>query len=181
MIFNETRLKGSFIIEVQPHVDERGWFGRFYCKKEFEQIGHHKEWVQFNHSFTLKKGSLRGMHFQISPYREIKMIRCISGSVYDVIIDIRKGSPTFLQWFGAELSARNKNMIYIPEGFAHGFQCLSDDCELIYHHTEYYKPGYEGGLRFDDPALKIKWPLPITVISESDLGHAYIDQNFKGI
>ena len=140
MIFSPLPLQGSYVIELQPFQDERGWFARFFCKNEFQKIGHKKEWVQINHSFTYKKGTIRGMHFQLTPFREIKMVRCIAGAVYDVIIDLRKGSSTFLQWFGAELSAANKKMMYIPEGFAHGFQCLSDNCELIYHHTEFYKP-----------------------------------------
>jgi dTDP-4-dehydrorhamnose 3,5-epimerase len=121
------------------------------------------------------------MHFQVAPYREIKMVRCIAGAVYDVIIDLRKDSATFLKWFGSDLSAENKRMMYIPEGFAHGFQCLSNDCELIYFHTEYYEPGFEGGIRHDDPAVSIKWPLNVTTISERDQLHPTLDENFKGI
>jgi dTDP-4-dehydrorhamnose 3,5-epimerase len=181
MIFTPNVLKGSYLIEIQPYKDERGWFGRFYCKDEFRQIGHNKEWVQMNHSVTYQKGAVRGMHFQIAPYREVKMVRCIAGSVYDVIIDLRKDSATFLKWFGAELSAGNKRMMYIPEGFAHGFQCLSNDCELIYFHTEYYKPGFEGGIRYDEPAVKVEWPLDVTTISERDQLHPILDENFKGI
>src|SRR5688572_15692356 len=126
MTFTPTELKGSFVIDLEPFIDDRGWFARFFCKREFESIGHTKEWVQLNHSMTIKKAALRGMHFQVPPFSEIKMVRCISGSVYDVIIDIRKDSDTFLKWFGVELSAENKRMIYIPEGFAHGFQCLTE-------------------------------------------------------
>jgi len=181
MIFTPNVLKGSYLIEIQPYKDERGWFGRFYCKDEFRQIGHNKEWVQMNHSVTYQKGAVRGMHFQIAPYREVKMVRCIAGSVYDVIIDLRKDSATFLKWFGAELSAGNKRMMYIPEGFAHGFQCLSIDCELIYFHTEYYKPGFEGGIRYDEPAVKVEWPLDVTTIPERDQLHPILDENFKGI
>jgi dTDP-4-dehydrorhamnose 3,5-epimerase len=181
MIFTPTGLKGSYLIDLQPYSDERGWFARFYCKDEFKQIGHDKEWVQLNHSVSFEKGALRGMHFQIAPYREIKMVRCIAGAVYDVIIDLRKDSETFLKWFGAELSAENKKMMYIPEGFAHGFQCLSDNCELIYHHTEFYKPGSEGGIRHDDPVIGVHWPLEITTISSRDQAHPYLYENFKGI
>lgn len=181
MIFNPTPLVGSYIIDLEPRSDERGWFARYYCKEEFEKIGHTKEWVQMNHSFTNKKGSIRGMHFQVQPFREIKMLRCIAGSVYDVIIDLRKDSATFLQWMGVELSATNKKMLYIPEGFAHGFQCLEDDCELIYHHSEFYKPGAEAGIRYNDPFINIKWPLPLTVISSRDEEHPYLTEQFKGI
>jgi dTDP-4-dehydrorhamnose 3,5-epimerase len=181
MIFIPNVLEGSYIVEIQPYKDDRGWFGRFYCKDEFQQIGHNKEWVQMNHSVTYQKGAIRGMHFQVAPYREIKMVRCIAGAVYDVIIDLRKDSATFLKWFGSDLSAENKRMMYIPEGFAHGFQCLSNDCELIYFHTEYYEPGFEGGIRHDDPAVSIKWPLNVTTISERDQLHPKLDENFKGI
>ena len=181
MIFTPTSLTGSFVIDLQPFTDERGWFARFFCEKEFQQIGHSKPWVQLNHSFTNTKGTLRGMHFQVPPYREIKMVRCIAGAVFDVIIDIRSGSNTFLQWFGTELSAANKKMLYIPEGFAHGFQCLTDDCELIYHHSEFYIPNAEGGIRYDDPAVGIQWPLPAQMLSVRDQQHPYLDKNFKGI
>jgi len=146
MIFTETILKGSYEITLTPHGDSRGWFARTYCKNEFEQIGHQAEWVQINHSFSAQKGTVRGMHFQNPPYAEIKMLRCIAGSVYDVIVDLRKNSPTFLKWYGTELSAANKKMLYIPAGFAHGFQTLSDDAELIYHHTEFYTPEAEAGI-----------------------------------
>ena len=181
MIFTPTPLTGSYVIGLEPFSDERGWFARFYCEKEFERIGHTKKWVQLNHSTTYAKGSLRGMHFQLPPFREIKMVRCIAGAVYDVIIDIRKDSATFLQWFGIELSAANKNMLYIPEGFAHGFQCLTGNCELIYHHSEFYTPNAEGGIRFDDPMVNIQWPLPAGVLSARDGAHPYLTDDFKGI
>ena len=181
MIFSQTFLAGSFLIEPNVFTDDRGWFARFYCKNDFKEIGHDKEWVQLNHSVTDKKGTIRGMHFQIEPFREIKMVKCIAGAVYDVIIDLRRDSSTFLKWFGAELSAKNKKMLYIPEGFAHGFQCLGDNCELIYHHSAFYIPGAEGGIRYDDPMIKIKWPLPVTLLSPRDATHPYLDENFKGI
>ena len=181
MIFNETPLMGSYIIELNPYKDERGWFARTYCKNEFETIGHDKEWVQLNHSFTKHKGTVRGMHYQLPPFSEIKMVRCIAGAVYDVIVDLRKDSETFLKWFGADLSAENKKMIYIPEGFAHGFQALTDDCELIYHHSQFYMPGVEGGLKYDEPKVNIKWPLAITNISQRDNTHPFLDIHFKGI
>ena len=181
MIFNETVLKGSYVIGLNPIADERGWFARTYCKNEFNSIGHQNEWVQMNHSFTQNKGTIRGMHFQLPPFSEIKLVRCIAGAVYDVIIDLRKGSPTFLQWFGSELSAQNKKMIYIPHGFAHGFETLSDECELIYHHTQFYTASAEGGIKYSDPKININWPLPVTHISERDNQHNLLDENFKGL
>ena len=181
MRFDPTPLKGSWLVSLDPVSDDRGWFARYFCKKEFQQIGHDKEWVQMNQSVNYKKGTLRGMHYQVKPYREIKMIRCISGAVYDVIVDIRKDSETFLQWFGVELSAENKKMLYIPEGFAHGFQTLADDTELLYHHTEYYQPGAEGGIRYSDLAIGIQWPLMATVISSRDEAHPLLTNEFKGV
>ncbi len=181
MIFTPAPLKGCYIIEIEPLGDNRGWFARTYCKKEFAQIGHTKEWVQLNHSFTSQKGTTRGMHYQLPPHSEIKMVRCIAGAVYDVVVDIRKGSPTFLQWFGAEISADNKKMMYIPEGFAHGFRALTDNCELIYHHSEFYTSGAEGGIHYNDPAISIVWPLALTEISARDNNHPMLDSTFKGI
>jgi dTDP-4-dehydrorhamnose 3,5-epimerase len=181
MNFVPTPLPGAFIVEPQPLTDDRGWFMRYYCKDEFRQIGHDKEWVQCNHSLTIRKGTIRGMHYQLPPYGEIKLVRCIAGAVYDVIIDLRSGSPGFLQWFGVELSAGNKKMLYIPAGFAHGFQVLADNSELLYHHSEFYKPGSEGGIRYDDPTMRINWPLDVSVLSERDRQHPFLNDNFKGI
>lgn len=181
MIFTKTILNGSYIIELNAFTDERGWFARTYCKNEFSAIGHHDEWVQMNHSFTKNKGTIRGMHFQLPPFSEIKLVSCIAGAVYDVIIDLRKNSATFLQSFGVELSAQNKKMIYIPAGFAHGFQALSNDCEMIYHHSQFYTTGAEGGIKYNDPKINISWPLAVTNISERDNQHNLLDENFKGI
>lgn len=181
MKFHSTKLEGSYLVDLEPVQDNRGWFARYYCKDEFKKIGHDKEWVQMNHSFTNKKGSVRGMHYQLRPHREIKLVRCISGVVFDVIIDLRSGSPSFLNWFGTELSASNKKMLYIPEGFAHGFQCLTENCELLYHHTEIYTPGSEGGIRYNDPKINIEWPLDVSVISDRDANHIFLDNDFKGI
>src|SRR4051812_19047835 len=175
MIFIETSLKGSYIIQPEPIVDERGWFARTYCKNEFGNIGHDKEWVQLNHSFTLQKGTIRGMHFQLPPHGEIKLVRCIAGAVYDVIVDLKRNSSTFLHYFGAELSSVNRKMLYIPEGFAHGFQALTDNCELIYHHSEFYSPGVEAGVKYNDPRVNIQWPLPLTNISARDNQHPLLD------
>lgn len=181
MIFTPTTLKGSYVIGLEPFTDERGWFARTYCKNEFAAIGHTAEWVQVNHSATNKKGTIRGMHYQLPPFSEIKMVRCIAGAVFDVIIDLREDSPTFLKWFGTELSAANKKMLYIPAGVAHGFQTLTDDCELIYHHSHFYVPGVEAGIKYDEPKVNIEWPLPVATISERDKQQPFLDDNFKGI
>lgn len=181
MIFEPTPLKGSYVIQLKPFRDERGWFVRTYCKNEFVEIGHHSEWVQMNHSFTAKKGTIRGMHYQVPPYGEIKMVRCVKGKVFDVIVDIREGSSTYLQWFGVELSKAKMNMLYIPEGFAHGFQTMTNDCELIYHHSGFYIPDVEGGIKYNDSNINIKWPLEVTMISERDRHHPALNENFKGI
>ncbi len=181
MIFTQTSLKGSYVIDPTVSTDDRGWFGRFYCRKDFGEIGHDKEWVQMNHSSTIKKGTIRGMHFQVHPFREIKMVKCVAGKIFDVIIDLRKGSPTFLKWFAQELSTENRKMLYIPEGFAHGFQTLTDNCDLIYLHSEYYVPNSEAGIRHDDSTIGIQWPLSVSSLSERDQSHPYLDENFKGI
>ena len=181
MIFTALPLAGAYTVDVQAFSDERGWFARVWCKNEFGEIGHTKEWVQMNHSVSYAKGTLRGMHFQHPPFREIKLVRCIAGTVMDVIVDIRQGSPTFLQWQAVQLSADNNRMIYIPEGFAHGFQTLQDNSALLYHHTEFYTPGAEGGIRYDDPLVGIQWTLPVSIISQRDAGHPLLDHKFKGI
>ena len=181
MIFTPSPLAGAYTVDLEPFSDERGWFARYYCKNEFQAIGHTKEWVQMNQSVSYAEGTLRGMHFQCPPFGETKLVRCIAGAVFDVIVDLRQGSPTFLHSFGTELSAGNNRMLYIPEGFAHGFQTLVENSALLYHHTEFYTPGAEAGLRYDDPALAIGWPLPVTVISERDARHPAVDKNFKGI
>lgn len=181
MIFNNTPLQGAYVIDLTPFQDNRGWFARYYCKDEFASIHHTAEWVQMNHSFTTQRGTLRGLHFQLPPFREIKLVRCIAGSVFDVVIDLREDSPTRLQWFGVELSAANRRMIYIPEGFAHGFQTLTDNCELLYHHSAYYTPTAEAGIRYDDPVVGIDWPLPPADVSDRDRNHSLLTKAFKGI
>ena len=181
MIFTELPLNGAFIIEPKIFSDERGFFYRFFCKDEFKGIGHQKEWVQMNHSYTAKKATIRGMHYQLPPFSEIKFLRCIAGKIWDVIVDIRTGSPTFLQYYGVELSAENKKGLYIPEGFAHGFETLTDHCELIYHHTASYTAGKEGGLRYNDPRINIQWPVEPVLLSERDQNHALLTTTFQGI
>jgi len=181
MIFQETVLKNAYTIDLEPFTDDRGLFARTFCKKEFANIGHHKEFVQFNHSRSNYTGTLRGMHFQKAPAAEVKLIRCIRGSIFDVIVDLRKSSPTFLQYFGVELSEQNMRMIYVPEGFAHGFQTLQDYTELIYHHTAFYAPDQDGGIRYNDPRINIQWPLAITSISEKDKNYPFLPDAYENI
>jgi dTDP-4-dehydrorhamnose 3,5-epimerase len=181
MKFIKTPLQNAYLVELTPFKDERGQFARTFCMKEFAEIGHTKPFVQINHSMNVEKGTLRGMHFQKKPHREIKLIRCISGLVYDVIVDLRKDSPTFLQHFGVELSKENGLMIYVPEGFAHGFQTLAANSELLYHHTEFYTPSVEGGVRYDDKMLNIQWKLPPINLSQKDTSYAFLDEYFEGI
>ncbi|HYG41201.1 MAG TPA: dTDP-4-dehydrorhamnose 3,5-epimerase [Cytophagales bacterium] len=177
MRFIETPLKGAYIIELEPFSDDRGLFARTYCKRDFEKIGFDKEFVQFNFSLTLTKGTIRGLHYQLPPYSEIKLIKCVRGKVYDVLVDLRDSSPTYLKWFGVELSEENMKMVLIPEGFAHGFQTLEDNAQLIYHHTAFYTPGFEKGLRYNDPVLAIEWPLEVSVISEKDKNNPLLSVN----
>ncbi|RMD04340.1 dTDP-4-dehydrorhamnose 3,5-epimerase [Clostridium autoethanogenum] len=158
MIFLETKLKDAYIIQLQPIADERGFFSRTWCKNEFEKHGLKSEIVQCNLSYNEKKGTLRGMHYQVEPYRETKLIRCIKGAFYDVIIDLRKKSHTYKQWIGVELTENNNKSLYVPEGFAHGFQTLVDDTYAFYQVTEFYTPGAERGIRWNDPQFKIQWP-----------------------
>ena len=181
MIFTPAPLSGSFIIDLLPVTDNRGWFARTWCKNEFAVTGFTGEWVQMNHSFTAAAGTIRGMHYQLPPHQEIKLVRCIAGAVDDVIVDIRAGSPTFLQSFAITLSALNRKMLYIPAGFAHGFQSLDDNSELIYHHSVFYTPGAEGGLRYDDPLLAISWPLEPVQVSDRDKQHPLLGADFSGI
>jgi len=181
MKFLETSLKGLTLIELNPFQDERGQFFRLFCENEFKEMGHVKKIVQINQSLTKRKGAVRGMHFQFPPKAEIKIIKCIRGTVFDVAIDLRKQSPTFLKWYSEILRADNMKLMYIPEGFAHGFQTLEENSELLYLHTEFYSPEYEGGIRYDDPMIDIKWPLKITEISERDKNFKLIDRNFKGL
>ncbi len=181
MKFVETPLRGAYEIELEPFLDERGFFARAYCRKEFAAAGLHAPFVQINHSMTRQRGSIRGMHYQLPPAGESKMIRCIHGKVFDVMVDLRARSETFLRWHAVELSKDNMRMVYIPVGFAHGFQSLTEDAELIYHHSEFYSPAHEKGLRFDDPALGIVWPMPPTVISPRDRSYPLIDRTFSGM
>jgi dTDP-4-dehydrorhamnose 3,5-epimerase len=176
----ELSLTGAYIISANKHEDDRGSFSRVFCKQEMSKISN-ENFVQVNHSLTIKKGTVRGMHFQHQPNAEVKMVKCIKGSVLDVIIDIRKNSPTFLQHHCEVLSAKNMKMIYIPKGFAHGFQTLEDYSELLYFHSSIYTPNNEGALNVRDPLLNIKWPLDIIGLSKKDAQHKFISTDFKGI
>jgi dTDP-4-dehydrorhamnose 3,5-epimerase len=179
MQFVESFIQGLYTIELEPFNDNRGFFARTFCKEKFSSIGFCEELVQFNQSFNILKGTIRGMHYQKPPFTEHKLIRCIRGSVYDVAIDLRKNSPTYLKFFGVELSANNLKCILIPNGFAHGFQTLEDNTELIYHHTNYYAPNTEGGIKYDDPSIGIEWKLPVSSISQKDLTYPFINTNFQ--
>ena len=181
MVFEETEIKGCFIIKANPVEDERGWFGRFFCKNEIKPFFDNFEIVQINHSFNKKKGSFRGMHYQKPPFAEAKLIRCVAGSIVDFVLDIRKNSPTFLKWISVELSSANRKSIYLPKGMAHGFQTLTDNTELIYYHNVFYNKDSDSGIRYNDPLINIKLPLDITVISDKDIKYLLLDSNFKGI
>lgn len=168
MIFTETKLKGAYIVDIERFEDERGFFARSWCRDEFARRGLNPGLVQCNISHNRLKGTVRGMHFQAAPHREAKLVRCTMGGIFDVIIDLREDSATFRQWTGVELSARNRRMLYVPEDFAHGFQTLEDDSEVFYQMSEAYYPECARGVRWDDPAFGIEWPLSEAVISARD-------------
>ena len=165
MIFTKIKIEGAYLIDIEKNVDARGFFARFWCQDEFNAHGISPALVQANVSVTANKGTLRGLHYQLPPYQETKLIRCIRGAVHDVIIDMKPDSGTFGEWFGVRLSAENYRMIYVPEGVAQGFLTLEDDCEVIYLNSEFYHPEAEAGVRYNDPAFGIEWPLPIRIIS----------------
>ena len=168
MKFHATSLAGLWCIELEPRGDERGFLARTYCEKEFAAAGLNTRWPQCNLTLTRLKGSVRGMHFQAEPCPEIKLIRCAAGAIFDALVDVRPGSPTFGRWEGFELTARNGRQLYVPDGFAHGFQCLMDECEVFYQMSAEYVPALARGMRHDDPQVGIQWPLTVTQISERD-------------
>lgn len=174
-------LPGLKIIERQCISDTRGFLSRLFCANELAVAGWHKPICQINHSLTEKRGTVRGFHYQMATHTEMKLVTCIRGEVWDVVIDLRSDSPTFLQSHAQTLSARNCNAVLIPEGFAHGFQAQTEDSELVYFHTAGYCPQSEAGLRFDDPLLAVKWPIPAGEISVRDQSHPYLTTQFKGI
>ena len=168
MIFTETKLKGAFVIDIERLTDDRGFFARSFCEKEFKDHGLNPRVVQCNISFNERKGTLRGMHYQIKPFEEAKLVRCTRGAIYDVIVDLRPDSPTFKQHFGLLLTAHNRLLLYVPAGFAHGFITIEDDTEVFYQMSEFYSPEHARGVRWNDPAFGLEWPLEPTLISEKD-------------
>ncbi len=168
MKFTETELSGAFILDIEPITDNRGFFARVFDPREFEAHGIAPPLAQFNLSYNTYRGTLRGMHFLKPPRAEAKLVRVIRGALLDQIVDIRPYSPTYLQHISVELTADNRRALYVPEGFAHGFQTLEDDTEVFYQMSEFYQPGGDTGLRYDDPALGLSWPLPVSEISEKD-------------
>ena len=168
MTFHNTKLPGVFEIHLEPKADERGFFARAWCLKEFENHGLSSRLVQCSVSFNTKKGTLRGMHYQKAPCAETKIVRCTQGAIYDVAVDLRPESPTFKQWIATVLSSVNRHMLYIPEGCAHGFLTLEDQTEVFYQMSEFYRPDASRGVRWDDPSFQIAWPTKVDVISERD-------------
>lgn len=181
MQFEPTPIAGAYLIRLSPYVDDRGAFTRLFCAGEIAAIGHTAPVVQVNHSLNKETGTIRGMHFQYPPHAEVKMIRCLRGMVFDVMVDLRRGSPSFLKWYSVELSPAAYNMIYIPKGCAHGFQTLEENSELLYFHTTAYNKRSEGGVLHDDPTIGIEWPLPATNISEKDRHYPALNKDFTGI
>ncbi len=168
MIFTKTDLAGAWLVEPEPARDTRGWFARTFCEREFGAHGLETRFPQHSTSQNVQRGTLRGMHFQRAPHAEVKLVRCLKGAIWDVIIDLNPDSPTYRRWQGFELSAENMRQLYIPKGFAHGFQTLKDDCQIGYLISEFYAPDAAAGVRWDDSAFAIEWPLPVSEISDKD-------------
>jgi len=175
MLFKPTKLKGVYIIDIESKKDERGFFARSFCQKEFSAAGLKLSIKQSSISYNKKRGTLRGLHYQIAPHREAKLVSCIRGAIYDVIVDLRNNSPTYRRWVGVELSEKNHKMLYIPEGFAHGFQTIKDNTIVFYQISEFYHPESARGLRWDDPVLAIKWPVKNLTISPRDKTYIFLD------
>lgn len=178
MKFNPTPLSGAYTIDLEKREDDRGFFARLFCVNEFDQAGLDRTIVQINNSLSKDKGTLRGIHYQLAPKAETKIVRCIRGSLYDVIVDLRPGSPTFLKWFGAKLSAENRTMMFVPKGFGHAFLTLEEDTEAFYMVTEFYAPELERGLRWNDPKIGIEWPIEPVIISDKDQRHPDFDLHY---
>jgi len=175
-----TPIVGLTLLQRRLIGDNRGYLERMFCQQDLADVVPGATIVQINHTLTARRGTLRGMHFQFAPHAETKIVSCLKGEVFDVAVDLRRTSPTFLQWYGEVLSADNHRTLVIPEGFAHGFQTLTDDCEMLYFHTAFFRADAEGGLNATDPHLAITWPLPITERSTRDTGHPLVDDNFTG-
>ncbi len=181
MKIHSTPIHGVKVVESSRNTDHRGGFGRLYCERELESVIGNRRIVQINHSRTAAAGAIRGMHFQRPPNAEMKLVRCLKGRVWDVAVDLRTNSLTFLTWYAEELTPENARMLVIPEGCAHGFQVVEPDSELLYLHTAYYTPQAEDGIRHDDPRVGVEWPLRVTDISVRDAGHPMIGPDFRGI
>jgi dTDP-4-dehydrorhamnose 3,5-epimerase len=175
MRFVPTELPGAFVIEVEPYGDERGFFARTFCAREFAEHGLAADFVQCNTSYNHRAGTIRGMHWQAQPNAEAKLVRCTAGAIFDVIVDLRPGSPARGRWLAVELSAATRQMLYVPEGFAHGFQTLRDGSEIAYQMSAAYEPAAARGFRFDDPRLRIPWPLPASSVSKRDRELPFLD------
>ncbi len=174
-------LAGAAELRSKAREDSRGWFARYFCQEELAELNGGRPIQQINSSFTAERGAVRGLHFQYAPHAEDKIVRCLSGRVFDVMVDLRRGSATFGQWHGVELDAREMNMVYIPRGFAHGFQTLTEACQLLYLHTEFFAPENQGGLHHGSPEIGIDWPLAVTELSERDASLAPFDGSFEGL
>jgi dTDP-4-dehydrorhamnose 3,5-epimerase len=168
MQFTKTDLEGAWLIDAEPNRDARGWFARTFCEREFSAHGLETRFPQHSTSQNVERGTLHGMHFQRTPHAEVKLVRCLKGAIWDVIIDLNPASPTYQRWQGFELSAADMRQLYIPKGFAHGFQTLEPNCEIGYLISEFYAPDASTGVRWDDPAFGVEWPLPVTVMSDKD-------------
>jgi dTDP-4-dehydrorhamnose 3,5-epimerase len=180
MKFYPTPLEGAFLIELEKRGDDRGFFARFFCEKEFDDHGLQTRFLQVNNSLSAKRGTLRGLHYQLPPAGEVKLVRAIKGRLWDVIVDLRAGSPSFGKWFGAELNDENRLMMYVPRGFAHAFITLTDNVEALYMVSEFYAPDRERGVRWNDPAVGVEWPIQPTEISDKDKSWPDINAEFHG-
>ena len=176
-----TPIAGLQVLQRKPIGDDRGYLERLFCAEELQALVTGKRIAQVNHTLTVRRGTVRGLHFQHPPHAETKFVHCLRGEVFDVAVDLRRGSPTFLRWHAEVLSAANHRTFVIPEGFAHGFQALADDCEMLYFHTAAYRQTAEGGLHAKDPRLAIRWPLPVAGLSPRDAAHAFLDAHFDGV
>ena len=179
--FRGTSIEGLVVVDRQCIADNRGFFSRFYCASEFADAGCRLDIAQINHTMTRSRGAVRGLHYQLAPHAETKFVSCLQGEVFDVAVDLRRDSPTFLKWHGEILSEHNRASLLIPEGFAHGFQTLCDDCELVYLHSTSHHPGSESAVHLRDPRVGVEWPLPFTEISSRDERHAFLPPDFKGV
>jgi len=181
MIFTETTLAGAYIIDLEKIEDERGFFARSWCEREFDAHGFDSRLVQCNVSFSKKRGTLRGLHYQAAPHEETKLVRCTKGSLFDVIVDLRKDSPTFLKWVGVKLTAANRRMLYIPKRFAHGFQTLENQTEIFYQMSEFFYQDAARGIRWDDPSIAVAWPRAERTISKRDQAYTDLEKQFVGL